>query len=273
MVENGHSFKSISDLEVVQANMGAFILGVSKFSAHIGIINELGWPSIRSIIYERKLNYFHRVNNLEETMLVHKAMKECFQAEKKNKYMLEIKDIIEQCEVPELSSGKKGREKIKEQIFKWNERIDILKTAEKPSLKWQPKENVFTGRQLYVDGSTEARILARFRLGSAIPREQKQSNECVLCNEHNGNNESHLVVSCKNTERIRSTYEFEKWRSMMELQNESEDVVLRKYLGDDGQIIRNKFLERGSVLMEFLSHRNRFLDDRNQDEEKVIFKG
>ena len=56
-------------------------------------------------------------------------------------------------------------------------------------------------------------------------------------------------------------YEFEKWRSLMELQNETDDVVLRKYLGDDGQILRSKFLERGSVLMEFLKHRNRFLDD------------
>ena len=72
----GFTEKSISDLEGVQANMGAFILGVSKFSAHIGIINEIGWPSIRSIIYERKLKYFHRVNNLEENMLVQQAMKE-----------------------------------------------------------------------------------------------------------------------------------------------------------------------------------------------------
>ena len=47
----------------------------------------------------------------------------------------------------------------------------------------------------------------------------------------------------------------------MELQNESNDVVLRKYLGDDGQIMRKIFLERGSVLMEFLSQRNRFLDE------------
>ena len=68
-------------------------------------------------------------------------------------------------------------------------------------------------------------------------------------------------MSCKNTERIRYTYEFEKWRSLMELQNETDDVVLRKYLGDDGQIMRNKFLERGS-LMEFLSHIDRSLDDR-----------
>merc|ERR1712082_231542 len=130
----------------------------------------------------------------------------------------------------------------------------MLITAEKPSLKWQPKENTFSGRQLYDDGSTEAKILARFRLGNAIPQEQKHSTECILCNEQNGNTEAHLVVSCKNTERIRSTYEFEKWRSMMELQSESDNVVLRKYLGDDGQIMRNKFLERGSALMEFLSH-------------------
>ena len=162
----GFTEKSISDLESVQANMGAFILGVSKFSAHIGILNELGWPSIRSIIYERKLNYFHRVNNLEENMLVHKAMKECFQLERKCKYRLEIQEIIELCEIPELPSGKKGRKTINEQIFKWNEKNSMIKTAEKPSLKWQPKENIFLGRQLYVDGSTEARILARFRLGS-----------------------------------------------------------------------------------------------------------
>ena len=89
------------------------------------------------------------------------------------------------------------------------------------------------GRQLYVDGSTEARILARFSLGNAILQEKKQSNEGILCNEQNSNNESHLVVSCKNTEGIRSAYGFEKWRSMMELQNEPDDVVLRKYLGDD----------------------------------------
>ena len=69
--------------------------------------------------------------------------------------MLEIKDIIEQCQIPELPSGKKGRKELKEQIFKWNEKYSML----------------------------------------------------------------------------------------------------------DGQIMRNKFLERGSVLMEFLSQRNRFLDE------------
>ena len=76
-------------------------------------------------------------------------------------------------------------------------------------------------------------------------------------------------MSCKNTERIRSTYEFEKWRSMMELQNESDDVVLRKYLGDDGQIMRNKFFERGSALMEFLNQMDRSHNDRHHDEGDV----
>ena len=114
----GFTEKSISDLESVQANIGAFILGVSKFSAHIGILNELGWPSIRSNIYERKLNYFHRVKNLEEKMLVHKAMMECCQLEQpitfnnsvggtmkrfwKSKYRLEIQEMFELYEVPVL---------------------------------------------------------------------------------------------------------------------------------------------------------------------------
>ena len=141
------------------------------------------------------------------TLLVHKTMEECFKVEqpitfndsvsetlkisRKSKYMLEIKDIIEQCEIPEIPSGKKGKKEIEEQIFKWNEKNSMLKTAESPSLKWQPKENIFSGRQLYVDGSTEAKI--RFRLGNAIHQEQKQSKECVLCNEQNGNNESHMI--------------------------------------------------------------------------------
>ena len=71
----------MEDLEDVQAQMVAFIMGVSNSSAHVGILIELGWPSIKGRIYERKLKYYHRLRNIENDMLVKKVFNECLEAD------------------------------------------------------------------------------------------------------------------------------------------------------------------------------------------------
>ena len=212
---------SIEDLESIQAQMGASILGVPSSSAHIGILIELGWPSLRSRIYERKMKYFHRVNGLSEDMLVSKVMSESLAEQSpthelgvsakntgnkkqwKSKYKLEIKDITERCQIDTLEPGKNGVKVIKELVTTWELTNKSLSKAKKDSLQWQPRDFLFTGKQPYIDGSNEAIMLARFRLGNAISQMEKRSKTCILCDDSNGNNEAQLLFSCKKTEGLK----------------------------------------------------------------------
>jgi hypothetical protein len=263
--------KSIEDLESVQAQMGAFIIGVSNSSAHVGICMELGWPSIRSRIFERKIKYFHRLTNLADNLLVKKVLNECLEVnrpsplvillgkDQKNnwnsKYEREIMDIIECCKIPTLNPGKEGRITIKDQISAWEQSNVKLLQADKTSLKWQPKEFMIRGKQLYIDGSKEAHTIAQFRLGNAIPQREKIEKKCDLCNDSCGNNESHLVFSCSETESLRISLGLKDWISEMNLEKHSSDIILRKYLGDDGQMMKNRLLQRGAVLQKFILKR------------------
>ena len=251
--------------------MGAFILGVSYSSAHVGVCIELGWPSIRSRIFERKIKYFHRLTNLADTMLVRKVLNECLEVNRpssleillgkdqkkkwNSKYEKEIMDIIDCCKIPTLNPGKEGRITTKDQILAWEQSYMKLLQAYKTSLKWQPKEFMIRGKQLYIDGSKEAHTIAQFRLGNAIPQKEKLEKECVLCKDSSGNNESHLVFSCSETESLRISLGLKNWISEMNLEKHSSDIILRKYLGDDGQVMKNRLLQRGAVLQKFILKR------------------
>ena len=162
-------------------------------------------------------------------------------------------DIIDCCQILTLEPGKKGRIAIKDQVLAWEQRNMELLKADKTILKWQPREFIIRGKQLYIDGSKEAHILARFRLGNAIPQKEKLDKMCILCKDCYGNNESHLIVSCSETESLRVSQGIKDWVSKMHYENYSNDIVLRKYLGDDGQMMKDRLLKRGAVLLKFIS--------------------
>ena len=54
---------SITELEVIQNQIGKSLLGIPQSSANTVVQVELGWKLVRLLIELNKLRFFHRVNN------------------------------------------------------------------------------------------------------------------------------------------------------------------------------------------------------------------
>ena len=292
----GFTKKHIEDLESVQARVAAFVLGVHNTYAHVGILTEVGWPSITSQIYKMKMRYFHRLLHLKQQTLVKAVFDECwdenvtsqlqnnieeeiFILQEKNlienevtanlyqtknlhmklkkhwksNYEHEIHEIINKCELLVKETGKKGKKQIEAQISQWDFRDKKLKIEGKTSLKWQPKKFLYEGKQPYLNGSQESKIITNFRLGNGIEQVDKKDSLCPLCYDAKGNNEAHLVMTCPNTKEARKSCGLDEW---IQSQNTflTEDEKLRKLLGDDGSLPK-QILDRATKLETFLEIR------------------
>ena len=58
--------ETLKKMEILQNQMGSWILEANRGTAIEAIRGELGWESIRTTIYKRKLNYINRVRKLPE---------------------------------------------------------------------------------------------------------------------------------------------------------------------------------------------------------------
>ena len=92
----------------------------------------------------------------------------------KSNYEHEIHEIINKCELLVKETGKKGKKQIEAQISQWDFRDKKLKIEGKTSLKWQPKRFLYEGKQPYLNGSQESKIITNFRLGNGIEQVDKQ---------------------------------------------------------------------------------------------------
>ena len=279
--------------------MAAFILRVPGSTAHIGILSEIGWPSIASLIYKMKMNYFSRLTYLKDTFLVKQVFNECFanntagpqqdpeigtefisnlfnpyvpetnqssteenqcdtllncKKNWKSKYEAEIGEIMTKCTITPPERGKKGKNITEQQINKWDISVKKEKCLGKSSLKWQPHLSLERARQPYINGSNEAQIIAKFRLGNAISQQEKKEKTCILCRKPDGNNEAHLLMSCPLTEHLRNEEKIYEWLQSQKLLNESDDIKLRHYLGEDGST-QEELLIRSRTLTKFITTR------------------
>ena len=150
-------------------------------------------------------------------------------------------------------TGKKGKKQIEAQISQWDFRDKKLKIEGKTSLKWQPKKFLYEGKQPYLNGSQESKIITNFRLGNGIEQVDKKDSLCPLCYDAKGNNEAHLVMTCPNTKEARKSCGLDEW---IQSQNTflTEDEKLRKFLGDDGSLPK-QILDRATKLETFLEIR------------------
>ena len=119
---------------------------------------------------------------------------------------------------------------------------------------------VENGRQSYIDGSPESRIICQFRLGRGQLKNRDSSGliKCTLCPSANVElTEAHVIMSCRALTELRQDCGILNWCLKNDLNGKSDDEKLRLYLGEDG-IIGCLLKERGKKLLKM---RDKYLSE------------
>ena len=199
--------KILRKLDSIQAQVGAFILGVRHTCSHDAIRKELGWKSMKSIIYTRKLLYWERLASLDTDNWAHLAFKECSKAKGRRKggtwlsrWRKETEGIFVECKIVDPFKYHINRKKsIKMGIEKW-ELKQLAEACKGSSLRGLPEYKKTTKIQSYVNHTEASMAIAQFRLGDARlgNRSTPAIKDCRLCHQgKNNNNEAHIIFSCK----------------------------------------------------------------------------
>ena len=259
----------MTTIEGLHGQMAAFVLGVNGNCSHAGALQELGWSSISKLMFQRKLKYFHRLCKMEDSYLAKSVLNDCFRQfndvglPRKVSYKNEIEKIITTCKLPMINEATIWK-KILPLIVKWdnNEITNRVYSKTTHSLKWLPMKFLDNGKQSYIDGSAEARIISQFRLGQGQldNREGSTLIKCTLCQQNTQVTEAHIIMSCTSLTELRKECGLMDWCQRNNLLNATEDKKLRLYLGDDG-IIGSLLKERGKVLIKM---REKYLSKRQE---------
>ena len=70
----------LTKLDSIQAKFAADLLQVNRTCSHIGLLRELDWVSISSLVAKRKLVYWTRLCSLDEENWARKAFEDCMVA-------------------------------------------------------------------------------------------------------------------------------------------------------------------------------------------------
>jgi hypothetical protein len=264
--------KVMETIEGFHAQMAAFKLGVSGNCSHAGILCEARWKSASCIMFKRKLKYFWRFYNMDDTRLAKAAFNDSFShlgnlsLPWKVSYKDEINKIMKMCNIPEINKDTKWKSIIP-CVDKWDtDSIDNRITSKvQHSLKWLPMKFVNNGEQSYIDGTPESKAICQFRLGNAKlkNREGMVIRKCPHCHENATLTEAHMVMTCKALEGLRHECGINKWCVENKMESSNEDEKLRLYLGDDGAV-GYAILDRGKTLIkmrdEFFNNEKRLFD-------------
>ena len=216
--------KDIDDLETLQCQFGAALLGVPISTAHCGVRRELGLVPIKILIYKRKLLYMRRIANLDDDIWVKQAYLECQLAKGKSvthelahlhinnnnlkgqwlsSWGNEISKIIKDIEnttgnsIDTTLKPKNIVKVINKFLFlSENNARDLCKEK---SLKWLPYYPLTRNPQTYLllENEEAKEALAKFRLGNAGlgNRREIKITICPAC-KNGPNSESHLILQC-----------------------------------------------------------------------------
>ena len=84
----------LTKLDYIQAKFAADLLQVNRSCSHVGLLRELGWVSISSIVAKRKLVYWTRLCSLNEDNWARKAVEDCLSANYPAQRKISITNII-----------------------------------------------------------------------------------------------------------------------------------------------------------------------------------
>ena len=249
-------------LDSIQAHVGAFILGVRQTCSHDAIRKELGWKSMSTIIYTRKLLYWERLASLDTENWAHLAFKDCHNSKGKingdlwlSSWRKEIQEIFVECKIVDAFKYHISRKKsIKKVIEEW-ELKQLAEACKGSSLRGMPEYEKTNKMQSYVDHSEASMTIAKFRLGDARlgNRSTPVIKDCRLCHQgRNNNNEAHIIFSCNMTGKMLND-DFPALQHFKEKHKNKvdENGKLKYLLGGDG-CSREELMKRGKELATLL---------------------
>ena len=70
----------LTKLDSIQANFAADLLQVKRSCSHVGLLRELGWVPLSSLVAKRKLAFWTRLCSLKEENWARKALEDCMSA-------------------------------------------------------------------------------------------------------------------------------------------------------------------------------------------------
>ena len=250
----------LTKLDSIQATFAADLLQVNRTCSHVGLLRELGWASISSLVVKRKLVYWTGLCSLEEENWARKAFEDCLSAKYPisgswhSKYRQEIQQLHLKCHVGFIlkdgHTPKKNVELSVDKFFK-QEMATTLTDHRNHSLKYLPEYPEGMGRQRYITLSESSSVLTKFRLGNANLG-NKESPAILVCPGCNSgqNNELHLVFQCHAMDNLRNEPWMQnvlKQASDQERFDNSDNRKLRSFLGGDHATAK-RLHDRGTYL-------------------------
>ena len=248
-----------SALDSIQSQFASQLLNVNNTCAHIGILKEMGWVPVTHLIMKRKLKYFCRLQSLPDESWAKKAWYDSMSANSptsgawNSKYRKDLQQIFDKCEFP-FDLEDKTTWKVMEKEFESFSHRDIaskIKSHRSHSLRYLPEYPISKYRQSYINGSEEASIITKFRLGHANLGNRTNPPILICPNCGKGpNNELHLAFECEALDHLRQE------PGMLAVTEEAKDQQrfgirddrkLKSFLGND--FASDKTLrERGNYL-------------------------
>ncbi len=165
----------LSQLDSIQASFAADLMGINRSTSHVGILRELGWIPISSMVMERKLQYWVRLSGLNDDTWAKSALLECMSAQHphsgawRSAYRQEIQDIHMECKIGNiLKDGQTPKNNVKMAVERYtkDKSTALLTEHRLHSLKYLPEYPDGMGRQKYIECSETSSTLAKFRLGN-----------------------------------------------------------------------------------------------------------
>ena len=137
----------LTKLDSIQANFAADLLQVKRSCSHVGLLRELGWVPLSSLVAKRKLAFWTRLCSLKEENWARKALEDCMSARHPtsgawhSKYRNEILQLHTKYQVGFiLKDGHTPKKNVVQSVEKFwqQEMASMLADHRKHSLKYLP---------------------------------------------------------------------------------------------------------------------------------------
>ena len=157
----------MSKLDSIQCNFAADLIGVSRSSSHVGLLRELGWSPISSLVKKRKLLYWARLCGLHEDMWAKKTWNNCQAAlhpqskSWRSNYRVETLNLFTESKIGNvLKDNRKPENNIKLAIddLEKDEMGKFLSDHRAYSLQYLPNYPDGLGRQKYFNFSDSSML-------------------------------------------------------------------------------------------------------------------
>ena len=184
--------KNIEDLEKIQNNVIKRLLRIPFSTPSLGLLHELNIPTISTVINQRKLMYFHKLHQNEQS-LAFQVLKQQ-ESLTSNHFLQEIHNLMAKYEIPSSIQDikKMSKEKWKGIVKKAVYRID-KEEKERWCMNSSKCKNLGTSAQhrSYIDmiDNTSAKIILMEKLNMTEVKDNYKGNytqsslNCNICNE------------------------------------------------------------------------------------------